>query len=234
LNLPEDAIPESMSAFELSAPPHTDLWRKPPAADTATAPILFTALRYPFVSAEVTVSADWRLEWDQAGLVIFAGVPPTSTANSQNSQVTPVNPPAGADGSPPAYPQPPPAPKWVKVGLEFCNNTCHASSVCATQDGADWTTTSLSPSQAARGELHVKLERIGYALWISYEDEHLAWKKMREVTWFFYGVENKSVRVGVYASRPANFPPTMYDRRHGTPSVTQSSLKVEFDGLQIF
>jgi regulation of enolase protein 1 (concanavalin A-like superfamily) len=230
LNLPDDAIPESMSAFELYAPPHTDLWRKPPAADTATAPILFTALRHPFVSAEVQVSADWQLEWDQAGLVIFAGMPPTST----NSPVTPVNLPAGSDGSPPAYPQPPPGTKWVKVGLEFCNNVCHASSVCATSDGADWTTTSLSPTQAACGELRIKLERIGYALWVSYEDQHLGWKKMREVTWFFYGVENKSVRVGVYASRPANFPLSLYERRHGIPSVTQSSLRVEFDGLQIF
>jgi regulation of enolase protein 1 (concanavalin A-like superfamily) len=225
-----------MSAFELHAPPHTDLWRKPPSADTATAPILFTALRHPFVSAEVTVAADWRLEWDQAGLVIFAGMPPGYQASSTNSsQVTPINnPPENADGSPPAYPHSPPASKWVKVGLEFCNNACHASSVCATSDGADWTTTSLSQSQAARGELRVKLERIGYALWIHYHDHQLGWKKMREVTWFFYGVENKSVRVGVYASRPANFPPTLYDRRHGIPSVTQSSLRVEFDDLSIF
>ena len=230
LNVPDDAVPESMSAFELYAPPHTDLWRKPPSADTATAPMLFTALRHPFVSAEVTVAADWRLEWDQAGLVIFAGAPPGLIPAAPIANL-----PANPDGSPPAYPQPPPAAaKWVKVGLEFCNNSCHASSVCATFDGADWTTTTLSPSQAATGELKIKLERIGYALWIYYEDQHTGWKKMREVTWFFYGVENKSVRVGVYASRPANFPPSLYERRHGGLSITQSSLRVEFDGLSIF
>ncbi|KIW02402.1 uncharacterized protein PV09_06222 [Verruconis gallopava] len=233
LNLPEDAIPESMTAFELYAPPCTDLWRKPPAADTATAPILFTCLRFPFVSAEVTVSAEWRLEWDQAGLVIFAGTPPGLVTGASHQGTSP-NPPENADGTPPTYPQEPPASKWAKVGLEFCNNACHASSVCAISDGADWTTTALSPAQAARGELKVKLERIGDALWIYYEDENGSWKKMREVTWFFYGVENKSVRVGVYASRPASFPPSLHERRHGGPSQTQSSLRVEFDDLSIF
>lgn len=230
LNLAEDAVPQSMSAFEIYAPPHTDLWRKPPSADPATAPMLFTALRHPFVSAEVTVAADWRLEWDQAGLVIFAGAPPGLVPI-----VPTANLPANADGTPPAYPQPPrAAAKWVKVGLEFCNNSCHASSVCANSDGADWTTTMLSPSQAATAELKVKLERIGYALWIFYEDQHTGWRKMREVTWFFYGVENKAVRVGVYASRPANFPPSLYERRNGGASITQSNLWVQFDGLSIF
>ena len=227
LNMPLDSIPESMAAFELSAPPNTDLWRKPPARDTSTAPILFTSLRHPFVSAEVTVTADWRLEWDQAGLVIFAGLPPGSIRPANPSPVT------AEETAPPPY-TPPPASKWVKVGLEFCNNICNASSVCATQDGADWCITALPPSQAQRGELRVKFERIGYALWIYYEDQVLGWKKLREVTWFFFGVEDKSVRVGVYASRPANFAPTQYERRYGGPSVTQTNLRVDFDDLQIY
>jgi len=218
-----------MSAFELSAPPNSDLWRKPPSRDTATAPVLYTALRHPFVSAEVTVSADWRLEWDQAGLVIFAGVPPGHTTHPPVAEIMPTGP----DAPPPAY-TPPPASKWVKVGLEFCNNSCNAASVCANSDGADWSVTTLPPNQAERGELRIKIERIGYALWIYYEDQHLGWKKLREVTWFFFGVEDKSVRVGVYASRPANFPPTLYDLRRGVPSITQASLRVEFDDLQIF
>jgi len=230
LNMPADAIPESMSAFELYAPPNSDLWRKPPSRDTSTAPILYTGLRHPFVSAEVTVAADWRLEWDQAGIVIFAGVPPGQPRSPPVSESTA---PLDANAPPPAYTQSP-ASKWVKVGLEFCNNSCNASSVCATQDGADWCVTALPPHQAEQGELRIKIERIGYALWIYYEDQHLGWKKMREVTWFFFGVEDKSVRVGVYASRPANFPPSLYDLRHGRPSTEQSSLRVEFDDLQIF
>jgi regulation of enolase protein 1 (concanavalin A-like superfamily) len=243
LNVSADAIPEWMGSFVLSAPPNTDLWRKPPTGDTSTAPILYTSLRHPFVSAEVLVSSDWRMEWDQAGLVIFAGgrppgrtiaTPPgrtTSTSASAPTATVPVD--DTAQPAPPAY-EPPLASKWVKVGLEFCNNTCHASSVCATQDGADWSISALPPYQANRQDLRIKFERIGYALWIYYEDQLLGWKKLREVTWFFWGVENKSVRVGVYASRPANFAPTQYERDHGGPTITQSSLRVEFDDLQIF
>lgn len=66
-----------MEYFELKAGPNTDLWRKPPNGDTSTAPIVFTSLRHPFVVAEVTVSADWEMEWDQGGLVIFAGAAPS-------------------------------------------------------------------------------------------------------------------------------------------------------------
>jgi len=230
LNLPSDAIPEWMGSFFLSAPPNSDLWRKPPARDTSTAPILYTSLRHPFVSAEVTVSADWRMEWDQAGLVIFAGLPPGGNlavaAPTVSSDPT-------AQAAPPPY-TPPPASKWVKVGLEFCNNTCHASSVCATQDGADWSVTTLPPYQAQHQELRIKFERIGYALWIYYQDQLLGWKKLREVTWFFWSVEDKSVRVGVYASRPANFAPTQYERQHGGPSISQTNLRVEFEDLQIY
>lgn len=277
LNIPNGAVPEWMGSFVLAAPPNTDLWRKPPSRDTSTAPILYTALRNPFIAAEVTVSADWELEWDQGGLVIFAGAPPgriataaaettlnaapassppniidiTSNGASANSS-TPA--PAATNtttaalsagqqsgvvtqddrGPPPAYIPPAPASKWVKVGLEFCNNACHATSVCATSDGADWALTALPPHHARRLDLRVKIERIGYALWVWYEDEVSGWKKLREVTWFFWGVEDKAVRVGVYASRPANIGASMYERRHGGPSYTQRNLCVDFEGLEIF
>ena len=292
LNIPNDSVPEWMGSFRLAAPPNTDLWRKPPSRDTSTAPILYTALRNPFIAAEVTVSADWELEWDQGGLVIFAGAPPgrvaatagglpdtttttatasiapTSTSATTTPQpqpptttttpsaTTPASatqngpPTASADTSgagqagagtperrgaaPPAYVPPAPASKWVKVGLEFCNNACHATSVCATSDGADWALTALPPHHARRLDLRVKIERIGYALWVWYEDDMSGWKKLREVTWFFWGVEDKAVRVGVYASRPANLGSTMYERRHGGPSVTQRNLCVDFEGLEIY
>ncbi|KAF2203523.1 hypothetical protein GQ43DRAFT_366748 [Delitschia confertaspora ATCC 74209] len=273
LNIAEDTVPEWMGSFTLAAPPNTDLWRKPPSRDTSTAPILYTALRNPFIAAEVTVSADWELEWDQGGLVIFAGAPPgriatatamtstpppppppppttttttTTTTSSTTEITTNTNSTSGAGQTaatvtqemrgapPPAYSPPAPASKWVKVGLEFCNNACHATSVCATSDGADWALTALPPHHARRLDLRVKIERIGYALWVWYEDEMSGWKKLREVTWFFWGVEDKQVRVGVYASRPANFGTTVYESRHGGPSVTQRNLCVDFEGLEIY
>lgn len=274
LNIPNDAVPEWMGAFTLAAPPNTDLWRKPPSRDTSTAPILYTALRNPFIAAEVTVTADWELEWDQGGLVIFAGAPPgriattaapdtpnaaTSTSPDSSAATNPPTAPApiaaesaphttaanGAGqqagvvahadrGPPPAYVPPAPVSKWVKVGLEFCNNACHATSVCATSDGADWALTALSPQHARRNDLRVKIERIGYALWVWYEDSTTGWKKLREVTWFFWGVEDKAVRVGVYASRPANFGTTVYERRNGGSSAAHRNLCVNFEALEIF
>lgn len=285
LNVPNDVVPEWMGSFTMAAPPNTDLWRKPPSRDTSTAPILYTALRNPFRAAEVTVSADWELEWDQGGLVIFAGAPPGQMATvsataavtdtpepptvvnltlddsaastpstetqsqaspfenltntsmshsaSQRSEVS--SPQLAPQDPPPAYVQPAPASKWVKVGLEFCNNACHATSVVANSDGADWSLSALPPHQARRLDLRVKIERIGYALWVWYEDEMLGWKKLREVTWFFWGVEDKAVRVGVYASRPANFGLSMFDRRNGGGQNSGArNLCVDFEGLEIF
>ncbi|PVI06412.1 hypothetical protein DM02DRAFT_514742 [Periconia macrospinosa] len=254
LNFDNDALlPEYMDSFTLAAPPNSDLWRKPPSRDTSTAPILYTALRNPFIAAEVTVSADWELEWDQGGLVIFAGAPPGSVATAIAPQLAPpptvditlndttnISPesltPIG-QRPPPPYMPPAPASKWVKVGLEFCNGACHATSVVATSDGADWALTSLPPHHARRSDLRVKIERIGYALWIWYEDHVSGWKKLREVTWFFWSVEDKAVRVGVYASRPANFGTSMYERRNGTNGALGGGMRnlcVDFEGLEIF
>lgn len=59
------------------------------------------------------------------------------------------------------------------------------------------------------------------------------WKKLREVTWFFYGVEDKFVHVGVYASRPNGSPnDTMW---FGSGMGRSSDgLLVEFEDLEIF
>lgn len=273
LNVPSDVVPEYMGAFTLAAPPNTDLWRKPPSRDTSTAPVLYTALRNPFIAAQVTVSADWELEWDQGGLVIFAGAPPGHTPpvvsqdppnvvsislNDDTTALTPTPtqhhsrrsstsriplpssglPPPRSQSPPPAYcTTPAPASKWVKVGLEFCNNACHATSVVANSEGADWSLTSLPAYHARRSDLRLKIERIGYALWVWYEDELVGWRKLREVTWFFWGVEDKAVRVGVYASRPANFGVSAFDRRNhggGGSNVGMRNLCVDFEGLEIF
>jgi regulation of enolase protein 1 (concanavalin A-like superfamily) len=275
LNIPDDVVPEWLGSFTLAAPPNTDLWRKPPSRDTSTAPILYTALRSPFIAAEVTVSADWELEWDQGGLVIFAGAPPGQIATvaaatatlelpdvasiilndstmpsplSQSSSIDSIDnfdtttqrpveetapDPHIPRGPPPAYAPPAPASKWVKVGLD--NNACHATSVVANCEGADWSLSALPPNHARRLDLRVKIERIGDALWVWYEDEMMGWKKLREVTWFFWGVEDKAIRVGVYASRPANFGTSEYDRRHGGRGNSGfQNLVVDFEGLEIF
>lgn len=251
LNLPPTfTLPQCMEYFELTAGPNTDLWRKPPNGDTSTAPIVFTSLRHPFVVAEVTVSADWEMEFDQGGLVIFAGPAPQSQSLCVASDV-----PSAATGWRSTTPTPPC--KWVKAGMEFSSGTVNASSVSATADGADWC---LSPLVSVGGpaiqSLRIKLERVGYALWIWYQAPCAApladtpgavgstWKKLREVTWFFFGVEDKFVHVGVYASRPTNIArgQTMWDAMHGlslgntgsSAAGLSNGLVVEFEDLEIF
>ena len=240
LNLPSTYTPPScMEYFTLTAQPDTDLWRKPPNRDISTAPIVYTSLQRPFIIAEVTVSADWEMEWDQGGLVIFAGATPQSPST-----------PAIRSRR---HPQP--RSKWVKAGMEFSSGTVNASSVSATADGADWCLSPLCPPHASMviNSLRIKLERIGHALWIWYQIPlptgssaptpgavgH-SWRKLREVTWFFYGVEDKFIHVGVYASRPTNLPRSslMWEVRNGSslPSTATCAdgLVVEFEDLEIF
>ncbi|RJE22377.1 hypothetical protein PHISCL_05280 [Aspergillus sclerotialis] len=237
LNLPPDfSLPQCMEYFTLTAGPNTDLWRKPPNGDTSTAPIAFTSLRHPFIVAEVTVSADWEMEWDQGGLVIFAGAAPHTLTSPRSRRQQPRC-------------------KWVKAGMEFSSGTVNASSVSATADGADWC---LSPlclpnTPPTIHSLRIKLERIGNSLWIWYQVPSPSgpstptpgavgstWKKLREVTWFFYGVEDKFIHVGVYASRPTNLSRenTMWEVRNSSllPSSATSvdGLVVEFEDLEIF
>ncbi|KAE8154727.1 hypothetical protein BDV25DRAFT_94321 [Aspergillus avenaceus] len=252
LNLPATfSLPQCMDYFTLTAGPNTDLWRKPPNGDTSTAPIVFTSLRHPFVVAEVTVSADWEMEWDQGGLVIFAGAAPQSIS-SESVSLTPEPRLSRSGRLQVARPC-----KWVKAGMEFSSGTVNASSVSATADGADWCLSPLCLPDSGPSAVHslrIKLERIGHSLWIWYQVPSAVpyamtpgavsstWKKLREVTWFFYGVEDKFVHVGVYASRPNNMSrnDTMWDLMNGpvlndpTTAGSGDSLVVEFEDLEIF
>lgn len=248
-----------MDYFTLSAGPNTDLWRKPPDRETSTAPIIYTALRQAFVIAEVTVTADWEMEWDQGGLVIFAGAAPREQPQSP-SETPDSQPQPQPQQHPPPYPIPPsntPC-KWVKAGFEFSAGAANASSVSATADGADWCLAPLiSPNVSTPiNSVRIKLERIGHSLWVWYQvpggSTHAhapgvggnSWRKLREVTWFFWGVEDKHVYVGVYASRPANFSVgnTVWAARntaragsgYGVDYGGGGKLAVEFEDLEIF
>ena len=242
LNLPADFdLPPCMDYFTLTAQPNTSLWRKPPSRDTATAPILYTALRHPFVYAEVTITGEWAMEWDQAGLVIFSGQPPSPSDRPlpNRAMSTPIS--SNRRHQSPT----PPVIKWVKAGIEFTGGCLNASSVCATSDGADWSLTPLRmpPIPGLTSSLRLKLERVGHALWIWYQIPtrsayvECPWTKLRDVTSFFWGVDDKVVRVGVYASRPVNLGITEWERMHGSAADAgggERGLFVEFEDLEIF
>lgn len=110
----------------------------------------------------------------------------------------------------------------MKAGIEFYAGRTVASSVSASTDGADWSLVELAVGQV---DLRVRFERMGESLWVWFE-EGGEWKKLREVNWFFWGVEEKSLKVGVYASRPVDLP---YERGR-----EREALVVEFEGLEIY
>ncbi len=78
----------------------------------------------------------------------------------------------------------------------------------------------------------------------------ISWRKLCEVTWFFWGVEDKNVHVGVYTGRPASFlmSSTVWGMRNSDQTVEGSTenvdaegdrpvcdgLMVEFEDLEIF
>lgn len=342
VNLPTTfALPERMDYFTLTASPNTQLWRKPPADDTTTAPLIYTGLRNSFVVAEVTVTALAEYEWDQAGLVIFTGCPPTSavrdeeeeertgtmstgsrrpspgnvssnnniitlpdrsspSSNTFHSTSQPAHRPANRNrnGTSTYSPFAPPRPttKWVKAGLELTNNAVHATSVCASSHGADWSLTPIGPPQTnsssvygpgsvpshEKSSLRIKFERVGLALWVWYQIPDgggsgsgtpfyapppssrttaydtmrssrraqpdptpspayisTSWRKLREVSGFFWDVEDKCVYVGVYASRPTRY---LEGERGGLldqggveeEEASRDGLVVEFEDLEIF
>lgn len=252
LNLPLDfELPACMDYFTLTAPPDTHIWRKPASRDTTTAPVIYRSLRHPFVIAEVTVIANWEMEWDQAGLVIFAGVPPGHQAlPSLRSRYRP-------HGN--GWDEPHVQGKWVKAGLEFTGGTLNASCTVATSPcGADWSLSPVLPESMphealplAMCSLRIKFERIGDSLWVWYRMPGMStspltpspatagaeWRKVREVMGFFWGVEDKyGVWVGCYASRPISFTPShsWEAARMGEANSDQNGLVVEFEDLEIF
>ena len=47
------------------------------------------------------------------------------------------------------------------------------------------------------------------------------WKRLREITYFFYGIEDKCAHVGVYASRPASM------RQGGTMWEAMNDMRID-------
>lgn len=262
LNLPPTfTLPLCMDYFTLTAPPNTDLWRKPPSRDTATAPIIYTALRRPFNVAEVTISAEWEMEWDQGGLVIFAGSPPgLSDTGVTNGRTHGRRRPSPSDTTNSL--------RWVKAGLEFTGGALSASTVVANGSGADLSLMPLYPPcfplpayPLSHSSLRIKFERLDSSLWIWYQQpgnvfhnhyptsppggptdpysvESVAgtWKKLREVTDFFWDIDDKNIHIGVYASRPTSFEASMggngtWNGREG--GQVANGLVVEFEDLDI-
>lgn len=169
---PPPATPTSN--FTITAPPSTDIWRKPPTHDAFTAPILYRKLILShFHRIRVTVSAPWKTLYDQGG-ILFA------------------RPHAGGEK------------KWVKAGIEFFDGRPCASVVAkdnwADWSLVDIESDTVTV-EFAREAIPQTDEP---SLWIYLVEDGGRRRPIREVTWAFEGGAGgeEECWVGVYAAKP--------------------------------
>tara|TARA_R110002003_G_scaffold878_13_gene21766 strand:+ start:9960 stop:10685 length:726 start_codon:yes stop_codon:yes gene_type:complete len=177
--------------FTLSAPPGTDIWRKPPSHNAFNAPTHPSALpTFPlnsFQRAKLSFKlppASLLRQYDQAGLLLHLtkpGVPANQT-------------------------------KWIKTGIEFYHGKPYVATV-ACDVWADW---SLTPGTGfvdgetrpgATIEARREKDALGKSLWVYWivRDEmgrEVERRPLREVTWALAEEEGWSVGVGGYVCRP--------------------------------
>ncbi|KAK1981762.1 hypothetical protein LZ30DRAFT_749830 [Colletotrichum cereale] len=168
-------------AFNLSAPPDTDVWKKPPSHNVYNAPIqaLPTKSLSQFKSAKITFSGEWSEQYDQAGLIL--------TFDSLS----------GRDR------------RWIKTGLEFYNGAPQLSTV-TTHTWSDWSVAPLAAFEDTKS-ITVYAEKaqdeLGLSLWVYYVKQDGTKEPLREVTWV-YGDDDASgkdwnLTVGALVARPA-------------------------------
>ncbi|KAE8554770.1 hypothetical protein TMatcc_005694 [Talaromyces marneffei ATCC 18224] len=113
------------TTFSIRAPPSSDVWAKPPATHRFNAPILYKTLPLrSFQRARVSVVAEWKVLYDQGGLIIVI--------NGQKDEAQR---------------------QWIKCGIELTNDKPHIS-VVVKDRWADWSLLAVpSGGQAATIEL---------------------------------------------------------------------------------
>lgn len=72
-------IPPISGPFQITSPPGTDIWDKPPSTHSFNAPIIYqTTTVGALKTARVTVSSQWKDRYDQGGLVLVVKTPDTT------------------------------------------------------------------------------------------------------------------------------------------------------------
>lgn len=170
------------SNFTITAPPSTDIWRKPPNHNAFTAPILHRTLPLShFHRIRVTISGPWKTLYDQGGLLFSR--------------------PCAADGEK----------KWVKAGIEFFDGRACAS-VVAKDNWADWSLVEIeSDAVTVELAREAVPETDEPSLWVYLVEDGGRGRRrpIREVTWAFEGGEEggeEECWVGVYAAKPTPTP----------------------------
>ncbi|KAF3932701.1 hypothetical protein ABW19_dt0203578 [Dactylella cylindrospora] len=176
-------------SFEITTPPSTDVWRKPPSTNAFNAPTSNTSTGSlkSFLRARITFSLPHRsqlVKYDQGGLLLSITKP---------------------GGPPPAESQ------WLKTGIEYYLDEPWIGTVCCDR-WADWSVTPLTGSQedienpTATLELERSNDELGKSLWIYLIRKGEATERvpLREVNWIFAeeADEELTLSVSAYAARP--------------------------------
>ncbi|KAK7442533.1 hypothetical protein VKT23_016131 [Stygiomarasmius scandens] len=196
------------SAFTISAPPSTDIWRKPPSTNKFNAPTypLLPSGSIPlktFNRVRITLSANWTTRYDQGGIFLHF-----TQAGDNNA-----------------------ADRWIKTGIEFYTGKPFISTV-ATLSYSDWSiypTTDSGTLDKTTIELRRENDEMGSSLWV-YEivldssGNEVERKPLREVTWVFADEDEWVVDVRAMAARPAD---------EESVIGKDKNLLVKFEGAQI-
>ena len=112
--------------------------------------MVLTRVREPFMLAEVTVTAEMDAEWDQAGLVIFVGMPPRTTVTANRPGRTNQLGYEAQSG------------KWLKAGLGLADEeTGVATAVAQANCGPDWSFTPVFPDVDPKSPYPVRRSSLG-------------------------------------------------------------------------
>ncbi|KAF2193388.1 hypothetical protein K469DRAFT_551016 [Zopfia rhizophila CBS 207.26] len=177
--------------FNLTSPPGTDIWRKPPSHNVLSAPTHPAPLpQYPLSSFQraklaFTLPPGNQLrQYDQAGLLLHF----TKEGLKE-----------GQD-------------KWLKTGIEFYYGKPYVSTV-GCDAWADWSVLPLTPfagnESRPRATIEARREKdaLGKSLWVyqlilDESGKEVERRPLREVNWVFAEEEGWKVGIGGYVARP--------------------------------
>ncbi|KAF2689977.1 hypothetical protein K458DRAFT_439102 [Lentithecium fluviatile CBS 122367] len=181
----------TIAPFNLTSPPGTDIWRKPPSHNVFTAPTHPSPIpQYDlktFQRARLTFAlppGSQLRQYDQAGLLLHFTKP---------------NLPSGQD-------------KWLKTGIEWYYGKPYISTV-GCDAWADWSIVPLSDfaGNASRPTVTIEARRerdqLGKSLWVYQivrdgEGKEVERRPLREVNWVFAEEEGWRVGIAGYVCRP--------------------------------
>lgn len=186
-NNPSSPLPTSPSlkSYTLSIPPQTDIWRPDSTKDVWSAPIVYRTIAssQTFKSARLTVSAAWKTQYDQGGLILFWPGEPGRDRKTQ---------------------------RWVKAGVEFFEGVPMVG-VVGCDRFADWSLSPVPSARGDGGvggasevSLSLEAERKGTTLWIyALGADGRRVQALREVKWaFLEDREDGELAVGIYGAKP--------------------------------